>query len=186
MAEVTRDPRTETDWSKTSLFRSVHGTDRIQIEKNGKSWTRSDQDQLLLKKFGSMRTKRIDVDQKLENLWPIWTERSEDPVVRGFPLESTNIWCLFLKSDIFNILLFLAIMVQLPLCMDGNFVWRTCIGPYLSNLWKFWIFKKISKFDEMYKISITGHVFCLYELRRPWYPALTYRIHLLSLLIPNT
>ena len=35
------------------------------------------------------------------------------------------------RSDIFNILLFLAIMVQLPLCMDGNFVWRTCIGPYL-------------------------------------------------------
>ena len=49
------------------------------------------------------------------------------------------------KSDIFNILLFLAIMVQLPLCMDGNFVWRTCIGMYLP--------KKIENFSKNPKLS---------------------------------
>ena len=63
------------------------------------------------------------------------------------------------QSDIFNILLFLAIMVQLPLCMDGNFVWRTCIGMYLPKkfeknfekiqiLWKIRNF--VRKFKEMY------------------------------------
>lgn len=66
------------------------------------------------------------------------------------------------QSDIFNILLFLAIMVQLPLCMDGNFVWRTCIGMYLpSNVFRFedfeWFKWKESKFRKIQRILLNQH-----------------------------
>ena len=46
--------------------------------------------------------------------------------------------------------------MQLPLCMDGNFVWRTCIGMYLPK--KSHFFAKNSNFSKNSKNCIKSAI----------------------------